>query len=82
MVNKFYPFSLLHPYESRLHNPENGASSKNSSFGRHQEELECQIEWDVSVHQPLKMVPLSLIKDHLARHGHQSDFYPVAQVDF
>jgi hypothetical protein len=47
-----------------------------------QEELECQIEWDVSIHQPLKMVSLKQIRDNLARHGPQSDFHPISQVKF
>ena len=47
-----------------------------------QEELECQIEWDVSIHQPLKVLPLTHIKGHIAKYGPQSDFYTIAKVRF
>jgi hypothetical protein len=40
------------------------------------------VSWDVSVHQPLKMVSLKQIRDHLARHGPQSDFHPISQVGY
>jgi hypothetical protein len=34
------------------------------------------------IYQLLKMVSFKQIRDHLAHHGPQSDFYPISQVEF
>ena len=45
-----------------------------------QEELACVINWDVSNWEPLKFVPVKLLKENLEKLGAQSDFHPIAEV--
>ncbi len=38
------------------------------------------INWDVSNWEPLKFVPVKLLKENLENLGAQSDFHPIAEV--